>query len=353
MARFLKSRKKAKGAAPGSLIFMGKQKMDNSHIRLFQYDANSSSEYEYSDLATALNDIDENKVNWLNIDGLQNTLLIKEIGHHFELSPLALENILNTGQRGKFFEDNNSITLITKAVSYNKEEKKVSVEQISFVLLNNVLISFQERIGDHFDPVRNRIRSGVGRIRQAKSDYLLYTLIDSLVDNYMISLEEIGSSIESLEEKLNNPTKEISNTLFQYKTEMTYFRKSIKPLKEVLTRLLRYKTDLIHENSIVYYQELYDIGEQAIEASENYFNMTNDLINLYNTNLSNKVNEVMKVLTIFASIFIPLTFIAGIYGTNFEYVPELQFKNAYFIMWGAMILVAGIMLYYFKKNKWF
>jgi magnesium transporter len=353
MARFLKSRAKAKGAAPGSLIFMGQQKMESTKIRLLRYSENMTSESEYNSIEEALNNIDENQVNWLNIDGIHDIDVIQKIGKQLNISPLALENVLNTGQRSKFFEDKESITLITKAVYYNTEENKISVEQISFVLFQNVLISFQEKNGDHFEPVRNRIRNGMGRIRKATTDYLLYALVDSLVDNYLINLEQIGEKIEALEAKLADPNKEISTKLFQYKTEISYFRKTIKPLKEVLTRLLRSKTELIREENLIFYQELYDIEEQSIEAVENYFSMTNDLLNLYNTNISNKANEVMKVLTIFASIFIPLTFIAGIYGTNFAYVPELQFKNAYFIMWGVMVAVAVMMLYYFKKHKWF
>jgi len=353
MARFLKSRAKAKGAAPGSLIFMGKQKMESSKIRLFKYSENETVEKEYKSIDDALKNIDKKYVNWLNIDGIHNIEIIQKIGKQLNISPLALENILNTGQRAKFFEDKESVTILTKAIYYNSDENKISVEQISFVLFQNIVISFQEKTGDHFEPVRARIRNGLGRIRKLRSDYLMYALIDSLVDNYLIILEQMGDKIEALEPKLENPGKEISSELFQVKTEISYFKKTIKPLKEVLTRLLRSKTELIKEDNIVFYQELFDIEEQAIDAVENYFGMTNDLINLYNTNISNKVNEVMKILTIFASIFIPLTFIAGIYGTNFEYVPELQFKNAYFIMWGAMLLVAGIMLYYFKKHKWF
>jgi magnesium transporter len=353
MARFLKSREKAKGAAPGSLIFIGNKKMDSTKIRLFKYSEEEFSEKEFGDIEKALNAIDNKQINWLNIDGLHNTEVIQKIGKHFDISPLALENILNTGQRAKFFEDKESVTLLTKAVYYNQEENKISVEQISFVLFKNVVISFQEKTGDHFEPVRARIRSAVGRIRRASADYLMYALIDCLVDNYMINLEQLGTKIEALEVKLTEPNKELSNELFQYKTEVSYFRKTIKPLKEVLIRLLRSKSELIRDENIIFYQELFDIEEQSIDAVENYFQMTTDLINLYNTYLSNKVNDVMKVLTIFASIFIPLTFIAGIYGTNFEYVPELQFKNAYFIMWAAMLLVAGTMLFYFKKHKWF
>ncbi|MDA3893681.1 MAG: magnesium/cobalt transporter CorA [Salinivirgaceae bacterium] len=353
MARFLKSRIKAKGAAPGSLIFMGKQKMDNIGIRLFKYNEHETSEKEFKSIDKALKAIDTTQINWLNIDGIHEIEVIQKIGSHFNISNLALENILNTGQRSKFFEDKESITLLTKAIYYNSEENKITVEQISFVLLNNVVISFQEKKGDHFEPVRKRIRDNIGRIHKSKSDYLVYALIDSLVDNYLINLEQMGEKIETLEAKLDNPTKEISGILFQYKTEISYFRKTIKPLKELLIRLLRSKNDLIEDTNMAYYHELYDLNEQAIDAVENYFTMTNDLINLYNTNISNKANEVMKVLTIFASIFIPLTFIAGIYGTNFEYVPELHYKYSYFIMWGVLISVAGIMLYFFRKNKWF
>ncbi|MFC2120025.1 magnesium/cobalt transporter CorA [Bacteroidota bacterium] len=353
MARFLKSRVKAKGAAPGSLIFIGKKKMEYTKIRLFKYSENETSEIEYNSIDLAIKSIDDHQINWLNIDGINDTDIIQKIGKQLNISPLALENVLNTGQRAKFFEDKESITLIAKAVYYDTKENKISVEQISFVLFKNIVISFQEKTGDHFEPVRARIRNSIGRIRKSKADYLMYTLIDSLVDNYLINLEQLGEKIEALEAKLSEPNKEISNELFQYKTEISYFRKTIKPLKEVLTRLLRSKSELIREENIVFYHELFDIEEQAIDAVDNYFGMTNDLLSLYNTNISNKANEVMKVLTIFASIFIPLTFIAGIYGTNFEYVPELQFRNAYFIMWGAMILVAAIMLYYFKKHKWF
>ncbi|MGQ1784541.1 magnesium/cobalt transporter CorA [Saccharicrinis sp. GN24d3] len=353
MARFLKSRAKAKGAAPGSLIFMGYQKMEATKIHLIKFNTDQSSEHEFSDIGEALKAIDKKQINWLNIDGIHEAEIIKQVGNHFNISFLGLESVLNTGQRSKYFEDEEAIIVISKAVYYHKEECKISVEQISFILLDKVVISFQEKTGDHFNPVRSRIRNNVGKIRKSQADYLLYALMDTLVDNYLINLEQLGNQIESVEDKLSNPQKELSNLLFHYKTEISYFRKTIRPLKEVLIRLLRSKTEMIHPESIPYYQELYDLVEQSIDAVENYFGMTNDLLNLYNTNVSNKANEVMKVLTIFASIFIPLTFIAGIYGTNFEYVPELQFKNAYFVMWGVMFSVAGVMLYFFKRHKWF
>ncbi|MBC8465597.1 magnesium/cobalt transporter CorA [bacterium] len=353
MARFIKSRVKAKGAASGSLIFIGKQTVENPRIRLFRYDQESTNEKEYQIIEEALDDINSSQINWLNIDGLHDTSIIESVGKHFDISSLALENVLNTGQRSKFFEDKNSLTLISKAVYFNPETKKISVEQISFILCDHVLVSFQEKPGDHFEPVRERIRHHIGRIRRCSEDYLLHALIDSLVDNYLIDIEQIGAQIEALELRLTLPDKQISNELFHYKTEIAYFRKTIRPQKEVITRLLRSGSSLIHPETKIYFQELNDLIEYANDTIDIYFNMIGDQVTIYNTNINNRVNKVMKVLTIFASIFIPLTFIAGVYGTNFHYLPELQFKYSYFIMWGIMVLVALVMLIYFKMNKWF
>ncbi len=353
MARFLKSRKKAKGASPGSLIFMGNQTMETPKIRLFNFNLETAAEKEYKTIEKALKDIKPNQINWLNIDGLHDTSIIQKIGKHFDISPLALENILNTGQRSKFFDDKNDLTIITKAVYYDADTNKISVEQISFVLCEHVLISFQEKTGDHFDPIRKRIMINTGRIRKSSADYLLYTLMDCLVDNYLITIEQIGSKIEALEYRLSDPDNELSDELFYYKTEISYFRKTIRPLREVMTRLLRSDSELLKKEAHIYFQELHDLVEHSNDAIDTYFNMVGDQLNLYNTNVSNRANDVMKVLTIFASIFIPLTFIAGIYGTNFEFLPELHFKYSYYIMWVFMITVAGCMLYYFKKNKWF
>ncbi|NQU80254.1 MAG: magnesium/cobalt transporter CorA [Bacteroidetes bacterium] len=353
MARFLKSRAKAKGAAPGSLIFMGDQKMDAPRIRLFNFNDEISTENEYHTIEEALDNIKLRQINWLNIDGLHEILPIQKIGKHYNISPIALDNVLNTGQRSKFFEDKNSLTIVVKAVYYDPENNKISVEQISFILCKDIIISLQEKPGDHFEPVRERIRNNIGRIRNSAADYLLYTLIDSLIDNNLIIIEQIGDKVEQIEHKLSDPNKEVSAEIFHYKTEISYFRKTVRPLKEVITRLLRSNSKLIDNDSIIYFQELNDLIEHSIEALDTYFSMIGDQLNILNTYLSNRVNDVMKVLTIFASIFIPLTFIAGVYGTNFEFVPELSFRYSYFIMWGLMITVSISMLYYFKKNKWF
>jgi magnesium transporter len=353
MARFLKSLKIAKGAAPGSYIFIGNQKMESPRIRLFQYNQDDSIEAEYSSVDKAIENIHSKNTNWLNIDGLHDVSMLKILGEKFGISALAIENILNTGQRSKFFEDIGSFTVIGKSVEYDSENNKISIEQISFIVVKNVLISFQERIGDHFESVRERIRNNIGIVRKSSADYLLFALMDCLVDNYLIGMEHIGEKIESIEEKIPELDDKVSNQLFEYKKEISLFKNTIRPLKEVVKRITRLSTDVIHQENLVYYNELDNLIDLANESLEAYFNMVNDHINQFNTLLGHKDNKVMKVLTIFASIFIPLTFIAGIYGTNFDYLPELHFRYAYFAMLGVMVTLAIVMLTYFKKNNWF
>lgn len=353
MARFLKSRKKVKGAAPGSYIFIGNQKMESPKIRLFQYNRNESIEAEYSSVEEAIENIHSKNTNWLNIDGLHDVSSLKILSENFGISALAFENILNTGQRTKFFEDKESFTVISKSVEYNSENNQISIEQISFIVVKNVLISFQEKVGDHFEPIRERIRNNIGVIRKSSAEYLLFALMDCLVDNYLIGMEHIGEKIENIEEKIPELDDKVSSQLFEYKKEISLFSKTIRPLKEVVKRITRLNTVIIHKENLVYYSELDNLIDLANESLEAYFNMVNDHINQFNTLLSHKDNKVMKVLTIFASIFIPLTFIAGIYGTNFDYLPELHFRYAYFAMLGVMALLALAMLNYFRKNKWF
>jgi len=353
MARFLKSIKKAKGAAPGSLIFMGEQTMDKPRIRLLSFNQETIIEKEYETIKEALSFIDPAMVNWLNIDGLHETSIIQKIGKHFNISALVLDNVLNTGKRAKLLEDKNSLTIVSKAIYYNTDTDIISGEQISFILCKNAIISFQEKTGDHFEPVRERLRNKIGQMRELSEDYLLYNLMDSLVDNYLINIEQLGSKIEEMEPRLSSPNKELSKQLFHFKTEVAYFRKVVRPLKEVMSRLIRSESEYINKQTHVYFHELSDMVEQVIDSVEIYFGMIGDQLTLYNTNVNNRANDVMKVLAIFASIFIPLTFIAGVYGTNFDFLPELHFRYSYFIMLGVMVIVAGFMLYYFRKNKWF
>ncbi|UCH14761.1 MAG: magnesium/cobalt transporter CorA [Bacteroidales bacterium] len=353
MARFLKSRKKSHGEVPGSLIFIGKQKMEKSRIRVIQYNKDYLVEKELDKIEDAGSYVKKGFITWINIDGLHEVDLMEKLQTMFKLSSLALEDILNTDQRPKFIEDENNLITILKAISYNKESFTLSSEQISFILGNDYLITLQERVGDYFEPVRERIRKSRGRIRVAEPDYLCYALFDSLVDSYIMNIETVGGLIEEQEDAiLKGTSKRIIEDIYKYKTEMSYMRKSVRPVKEVMTHLMKSESKYIHKKTYAYLHDLDDLVTQALEALEIFYNMVSDQLTVYHTNISNRVNDVMKVLTIFASIFIPLTFVAGIYGTNFDYLPELHFKWAYFAMLGVMVCIAGLMLLYFKRKKW-
>lgn len=353
MARFLINRLKTKGQAPGSLIFLGEQKMEKIRMSLFRYNEETLEEKDIAVIGPVLASMDDQAVHWINIDGVHDASLFQEISGQIGVSSLALEDIMNTDQRPKLFEDMDTLTLICKAIYYNREEKTVNSEQISFILGKNFLISFQERTGDHFEGVRNRLRQKIGRIRLAGADYLMYALVDALVDNYLIDIEAIGSEIEKIETRLVHPDKDISNEIFHLKKEVIFLRKTILPHKELFTKLLRSNSTMISSHHLVYYQELYDLIQQAQEACDSFFNLVVDQMNIYNTHISSKANDIMKVLTIFASIFIPLTFLTGVYGTNFDNLPELHLRFGYFFMWGVMVVMTIGMLLFFKHRKWF
>jgi magnesium transporter len=353
MARFLKNRRKSQGEAPGSLIFMGRQKMEKTRIRVIQYNKENLVEKKLNKIEDARSLIDNGYVTWINIDGLHEVDLMENLGKMFNLSSLALEDVLNTDQRPKFFEDENNVIIILKALSYDKDSFTLSSEQISFILGDHYLITLQEREGDNFDPVRERLRKNRGKIRTEAPDYLCYSLFDTLVDSYIMNIETVGDIIEEQEETiLKKSDKKIIDDIYRHKTEISYMRKYVRPVKEIMTHLVISDSKFINKKTRAYLNDLDDLVTQAMEAVEIYYTMVSDQLIVYQTYISNRVNDVMKVLTIFASIFIPLTFIAGVYGTNFDYLPELHFKWAYFAMLGLMVCIAGVMLLYFKRKKW-
>lgn len=351
MARFLKTRKQAHGASPGSLIFLGKKKTEKSTIRQISYNKDSVEEKELS----CINDIvlNDNIIDWINIDGLHDTKVIEDVGNRFNIDTMFLEDILNTDQRPKFEEDAKHVFVAMKFVRYDTTDSRLHTDQVSFVLGANYLITFQEIKGEYFEMVRNRIRSGKGRIRNMKCDYLMYALMDAIADKYLDTIELVGERIEDLDKEIfENPNTDIIKSIYNYKTELNYLRKAIRPVKEISNNLLRSESPLINKKTAPFFKDLDDLITQSSEALEVYYTMNSDQLGILNTLIGNKTNDVMKVLTIFAAIFIPLTFLAGIYGTNFDYVPELHYKYSYFIMWGIMIIVAVIMLYYFRRKKW-
>lgn len=354
MARFLKKREQSKGLAPGSLVFIGNKKTENIRIRVIDYDQGKLDEGELKNIKDGTTFKETNTVTWINVDGLHDLNVIKEIGESFDIHPLLLEDILNTGQRPKLEEFDDCIFIVLKMLRYDKEQQIIIAEQISLVLGKTFLLTFQEQPGDVFDPVRERIRKQKGRIRSAGIDYLAYALLDIVVDNYVHIIERMGEQIEDLEEDvLTNPQPAVMEKINIFKREMNFLRKLIRPAREAIMQLSKSDSDLIHEDTVPFLKDLQDHITQAAEAIDTYRDMLSDQLNIYNSTVSNRMNDIMKVLTIFAAIFIPLTFIAGIYGTNFEYLPELHFKYSYFIFWGFLLLVAVVMLAFFKRKKWF
>lgn len=352
MARFLKDKEKSKGTAPGSLIFIGRQKIENARILATQYNTEYIKEGELKSPEEITEYLSKEHITWITIHGLHDAQLIGEIGKAFNINSLILEDILNTDERPKFIEDDHHLFVILKSLHFNRASRKVEIDQIALIVGENYLISIQETDADHFEDVIHRLSDGRGKIRGYTADYLCYALMDTLVDNYILNIEKIGSVIEDQEKLLLGSGKEIIENIYHYKTELAYIRKNVRPMKELMTRFVSSDSDLINARTYNYLRDLDGLVTQAIEAIEIYYTMVSDQQNSYNTNISNNVNDVMKVLTIFSAVFIPLTFMAGVYGMNFEHMPELGYRYAYPILWGIMILVALLMLWFFKRKRW-
>ncbi len=349
----MKKDKKHIGLSPDDLVLIGEKKSDEVSIRIIDFDPNLLEE----DALKAINDVKKYKakdtVTWLNIDGLHNTTVMEEISKVFGLENMILAEVLNTQARPKVIEFDSCIFISIKMLQSDISTGAISVENLSLILTDSVLISFQERKGDVFEPVRERIRKQKKRIRNGGTDYLTFALLDVVIDNYLYVLSLLGERIEVLEDNLLvNPNELVIKEINSYKKELNFLRKNIKPSKEMISSLGKMESELLKETTIIHFKELVDNISQASDASDSFREILSDQLNIYHTTISSKLNDIMKFLTVFSVIFIPLTFIAGIYGTNFEFVPELKYKYSYFIMWAVMIVVAIGMLFYFRKRKW-
>ena len=352
--RFIKNNQDTLGKVPGELIFVGDKKQDFVKIRLIAFNENELIEKEISELSE-LNEIEgKYTVTWLNVDGLHDISKIKEVAEYFSFPELLSEDIVHTGQRPRFEEHPGFIFGIQKMLRLDKKENLLDAEQFSFVQNESVLITFQESVGDFFEPVRERIRKKLGRIRLMKPDYLAYCLVDTIVDHYISMMEYFGEKIEDLEDKIIlEPKKDVLTQINRYKVELNYFRKTMRPARDSILLWKSSESILISEKTKPFIERLNELIIRAHENVENYKSMLSEQLTVYSTNVSSKMNDIMKVLTVFSAMFIPLTFIAGIYGTNFEYFPELKFKYSYFVMWGVMLSITILMLIYFKRKKWF
>ncbi len=353
MSLFLKRSAKKVGLPPGTLVYVGEKKVEPPKITVIDYDETTLNEKDADNIEACLPFKDSPTVTWINIDGIHQVELIEKLGECFVLHPLLLEDVVHTGQRPKMDEFEDHLFIVLKMLYFDAEGDGIRSEQLSLIVGSSFVISFQEQEGDVFSPVRERIRRGKGRIRKKGPDYLAYSLIDGVVDHYFTILEKLGEDIESLQEELvTRPNPETLQTIQWLKKEMIFLRKSVWPLREVVSGLARGESALIKEDTLLYLRDVYDHTIQVVDTIETYRDMLSAMLDIYLSSLSNRMNEVMKVLTIIATIFIPMSFLAGVYGMNFKYMPELDYRYAYPLFWVVIISAFISMIVFFKRRKW-
>ncbi|TPN84433.1 magnesium/cobalt transporter CorA [Aquimarina algicola] len=344
--------KKNIGLTPGTIVYTGNKTIEEINIDVFNYTKTEIEEINLNLIEDSFKHKKNTSVTWININGLNDTEALKNIGLHYSLHPLIMEDIANINQRPKLDEYEEYIFVVFKMLYYDKD-KKLKIEHLSLILGDEYVISFQEAEGDVFDTIRERIRNNKGIIRSQGADYLLYALMDAIVDQYFLIIEALGEKIEYLEEQLFNniSAKDLPLEIQNLKKEILKIRRSILPLREVISKLEKINIQITSKTKD-YLNDLLDHTLQVLENIEIYREMLWGLTEMYMTNINNKMNEVMKTLTIIATIFIPLTFIAGVYGMNFDHMPELRYKYSYHILWGVMIIIFFGLLYFFKRKKW-
>lgn len=341
------------GLPPGTLVLIGDQRDEPVTLELIDYSENESAELEIADVSALRESLNTSTVSWVNINGIHNTDAISAIGKVYNIHNLVLEDILNTDHRPKVepFED---YVFFTMKMMWYSEENELEKEQISIVFGKPYVLCFQEKKGDIFDPIRERIRTDSGLIRRKGTDYLVYRLIDSVVDNYFIIIEKIEERVEDLEEAIiADEDGDHMLSIQHMKREIITLKRALLPLREAVSGLEKGVTDLVDPENEKYFRDVYDHLIQIADNLETNREVLSGLMDMHVANMSNRMNQVMKVLTVIASLFIPLTFIAGIYGMNFENMPELHWKYGYFGAWGLMITVFVLMLIFFKRKKWF
>jgi len=349
---FFHKRSRKSALPPGTLIHVGEKREETVKISVIDYDKKKYEEKSVKDIEECFPFKETSTVTWINIDGVHQVEVIEKVGKYFNIHPLTLEDVVNTGQRPKY-DDMGTYLYIVLQMVYPNGDNEIETEQVSLIVGSNFLFSFQEKEGDVFNPIRERIKDAKGRIRTMGVDYLAYTLVDAIVDNYFSVLERIGEKIETLEEELvDNPQPTTLQTIHNLKRDGIILRKSVWPLREVISGLERGEPSIIQDSTRIFFRDVYDHTIQVIDTIETFRDMISGMLDIYLSSISNKMNEVMKVLTIIATIFIPMTFIAGVYGMNFKYMPELEWRWGYLVVWVVMIGIGVSLLNYFKKKKW-
>lgn len=352
MSGILFRKSKKTGLPPGTPIYVGEEEPLPVHINEVSYDEKGFKEKIVDQVSEIIEELHNSDITWVNVNGLRASDII-EIGNAMGFHPLIQEDIVNTQQRPKAEEYEDHIFFVLKMITYNADTNDIDIEQISFIVGDRFLVSFQERHEDCFNIIRQRIRENKGIIRKMGADYLAYSLIDMIVDGYFTVLEKIGDRLEEIEDELVvNPRIETLHNIYDMKRKMISIRKSVWPLREVISRLDRIGSKQFKEGTSIYIRDVYDHTIQVIDAIETYRDLLSGMLDIYLSSISNKMNQIMQVLTIIGTIFIPLTFLAGIYGMNFQYMPELGWKSSYPVLWGVMIIITGIMIVFFKRRKW-
>jgi magnesium transporter len=340
------------GLPPGTLVHIGAERMEEVTLHSHRYDADAGEEMARTTLAEALARRGDGLL-WLDVAGLHDAELLAEVGQAFGLHPLAMEDVLNTEQRPKFEDYGDYLFVVLKRLRYDRPSGRLDADQISLVLGKDFVLSFQEAEAGLFEPVRQRLRSARSRLRKAGPDYLLHALIDCVVDDYFAVLETLGEEIEALElQILDRPSPVAMRTLHRLKRELVAMRRSVWPLREVIGGLDRSDSPLLSPGVELYLRDVYDHTVHVIESLENDRDTLSGLLDVHLSGLSNRMNEIMKLLTIISTIFIPLTFIAGVYGMNFKHMPELEWGWGYFTVLGLMFVLALGMLVFFRRKHW-
>lgn len=358
-ARRVRTAHRKLGLKPGSIVYVGRDRTEEVHIDIIDY---TDSEYNEKRVATVEECFpfkDSTSLTWINVDGIHMEHTVEKLGSYFGLHPLILEDIVNTGHRPKMEDAENHIFIVLKMLYHEQKTGALKAEQVSILFGENWVITFQETGEDVFDHVRKRIEKTVPRVRLMTSDYLAYALLDAVVDHYFIVLEQLGEDIENLDDAVSeSPRPEHLNQIRELKKQLVFMRKAVWPLREVIGGVERAESKLIKDTTDPYLRDLYEHTIQVIDTVETYRDMVAGLLDLYHTGVANRMNDIMKVLTIFASIFIPLGFLAGVYGMNFDSgaspfnMPELGFRFGYPMFWGLVVSVVGGLLWFFRRKNW-
>lgn len=352
MQGIVTKRSKKTGMPAGTLVYVGEKKVDKVSMKLITYSPTEFNE-RFSDNVDDLIPFSDKGISWLNVSGIHDINIIEKIGKTFGIHPLILEDVLNTHQRPKMEQFDTYDFIVLRLLFYDQKTNRIEPEQVSILLGKNFVITFEEKDNNVFARLIENLKAGRGKIRGLGPDFLAYSIIDMITDNYFEILESIGEEIENLEDSvIKNPVPEVLSKIYNLKQELIFMHKYIWPLRDVIGKMERGDSRFIKKHTQLYLRDIHDHTVQIIDSIETYRDMVSVMIDIYISGVNNKMNEVMKVLSVFAFIFIPLTFLAGVYGMNFDYMPELRWKYGYFVLWAFMLTVIASLFIYFRRKKW-